>query len=69
MERAELPNWTKFILIAYVVVYLVFYALFTVNHYDFTNFEELLSSITILIALFSDNDFLLISFTELGNYQ
>lgn len=31
MARADLPEWTKYILISYIVVYLIFYAAMTVS--------------------------------------
>lgn len=31
MARADLPSWTKYILISYVAVYLIFYAMLTVS--------------------------------------
>lgn len=31
MDRANLPDWTKYVLISYVVAYLIFYAMLNVS--------------------------------------
>lgn len=57
MTRADLPSWTKYILIAYVVVYLVFYALFTVNEFAIMKHFNFIVEALFVIVMTEDNEF------------